>query len=196
MDQSVTDADLDAILSIQLTVAWAGEGATEPPRLGWWRTALHDPDAGLHLFNSLLPKTARWAVLEAAREAARRVDAASRQQHGRGDDRITLYHFGFELDERLQARIVGLKQGGGSPGESLAGLDDLRADWDEAAMCRWLSGLADFPALDIAPGGRQLREPAPVSAVSTAKLLARALLTENSSSLPATYPMPFFGARS
>src|SRR5690606_38217502 len=36
-------ADLDTILTLQLAVAWAGEGETRPPRLRWWRTALNDP---------------------------------------------------------------------------------------------------------------------------------------------------------
>lgn len=31
---------LEEILSRQLLVAWAGEGKSDPPRPGWWRTSL------------------------------------------------------------------------------------------------------------------------------------------------------------
>ncbi len=35
---TMTPSQLDAILELQLAVAWAGEAMTDPPRLGWWRT--------------------------------------------------------------------------------------------------------------------------------------------------------------
>jgi hypothetical protein len=67
-------ATLDMILTAQLAVAWAGE-AGDPPRLKWWRTDLASEFGGEDLFKRLLPHTWRWAVLEGAREAARRRDA-------------------------------------------------------------------------------------------------------------------------
>ena len=42
----LTHAQLDEILALQLTVAWAGEAAGEPPRLGWWKTDLVDKEGG------------------------------------------------------------------------------------------------------------------------------------------------------
>lgn len=33
-----TRDELDHILAIQLTVAWAGDALSEPQRLGWWPT--------------------------------------------------------------------------------------------------------------------------------------------------------------
>lgn len=71
-------AVLDEVLSLQLLVAWAGEGKTDPPRLGWWRTSLVDEFGGEDLFARLMPRTWRWAVLEAARTAARIADAEAR----------------------------------------------------------------------------------------------------------------------
>ena len=47
---------LDAILALQLTVAWAGEGLSDPKRLDWWRTDLVDALGGGDLFARLLPK--------------------------------------------------------------------------------------------------------------------------------------------
>ena len=67
-------ATLDAILTAQLAVAWAGEGGEEP-RLKWWRTDLASEFGGEDLFKRVLPHTWPWAVLEGAREAARRHDA-------------------------------------------------------------------------------------------------------------------------
>ena len=40
------DGALDAILAIQLTVAWAGEARCDPKRLAWWDTDLVDPEGG------------------------------------------------------------------------------------------------------------------------------------------------------
>src|SRR5690606_21039027 len=91
---------LDRILTAQLAVAWAGEGGEEP-RLGWWRCDLCSEFGGEDLFRRLLPHTWHWAVLEGAREAARRHDAALRQQDHDPDRLVSLYSLGFEADERL-----------------------------------------------------------------------------------------------
>ena len=69
-------SEVDALLSAQIIVAWAGEGHVgDERRLGWWRSDLVSEFGGLDLFQRLLPTTAPWAVLQAVREAARRVDA-------------------------------------------------------------------------------------------------------------------------
>ena len=51
----LSDEALDAILAVQLTVAWAGEGRSDPPRLGWWETDLVDQDGRGELLKRLLP---------------------------------------------------------------------------------------------------------------------------------------------
>ena len=106
---------LDAILGLQLTVAWAGERAAEPERLGWWDTDLVDEAAGGDLFARLVPRTAAWAGLELAREAAKRVDAAAREKLATPDDWVSLYHFGFQLDEALNDRLAHHKRLGAAP---------------------------------------------------------------------------------
>jgi hypothetical protein len=50
-------------LSLQLAVAWAGEAAGEPTRLGWWKSDLVDPEGGGDLFARLALRTAPWAGL-------------------------------------------------------------------------------------------------------------------------------------
>jgi hypothetical protein len=68
MATPLTDAAADAILGLQVTVAWAGEGRCSPRRLGWWDTDLIDEAGGGDLFKRLLPHTHGWASVEAARE--------------------------------------------------------------------------------------------------------------------------------
>jgi len=58
MSEPIRDAILDTVLALQLTVAWAGEGLSEPPRLGWWQTDLVDELGGGDLLARLLPPIA------------------------------------------------------------------------------------------------------------------------------------------
>ena len=69
-------SDIDRALTSQLVVAWAGETGEEH-RLGWWRSDLVSEYGGVDLFRRLLPSTWRWAVLQGAREAARRTGLGS-----------------------------------------------------------------------------------------------------------------------
>src|SRR6187455_1033423 len=57
----ISPTHLDEILSLQLAVAWAGEAAGEPARLGWWKSDLVDGEGGGDLFARLVPRTAKWA---------------------------------------------------------------------------------------------------------------------------------------
>jgi hypothetical protein len=118
------DDILDHILTAQLAVAWAGEGGEEP-RLGWWKTDLASEFGGEDLFARLLPATWPWAVLEGAREAARRADAAGRAQHHAPDRLLTLFHLGPELDERLSERLRDHKRSGTTPKDALPRLGAL-----------------------------------------------------------------------
>ena len=106
---------LDAILSVQLTVAWAGEGEGEAPRLGWWRTDLVSQEGGGDFFRRLTPHTWMWASLQGAREAARRADAAQRARDHNPDRLLTLFHLGPALDGWLEERLLELKRAGRSP---------------------------------------------------------------------------------
>ncbi len=123
-------ADLDAIVALQLTVAWAGERAAEPERLGWWETDLVDELAGGDLFARLLPRTAAWAGLELAREAARRADRRARAQLADPDAMATLFHFGFALDEALDDRLAHLKRTGAAPSDALGEHFGVRPEGD------------------------------------------------------------------
>ena len=115
MTVPIAVTDLDDILAIQLSVAWAGEGRCEPRRLGWWDTDLIDPRGGGDLMARLLPRTAAWAGLEAVREAAMRVDRKARGALPDPDKVRTLYFLGFAIDEQLGDRLRQLKLGGQLP---------------------------------------------------------------------------------
>lgn len=81
-----TTAEVDLLLTAQIAVAWAGEGHVgEEPRLGWWRSDLTSEFGGRDLFERLLPRTYRWAVFQAVREAARRTDAEMRERANNPD---------------------------------------------------------------------------------------------------------------
>ncbi len=51
-----TPEELDAVLMLQFFIAWAGEGLTDPSRLGWWSTQLLDEWGGEDLFKRLFPR--------------------------------------------------------------------------------------------------------------------------------------------
>src|SRR5688572_15258501 len=70
---AIPTSEIDHALTAQLLVGWAGESGEEK-RLGWWRSDLVSPFGGMDLFRRLLPSTWEWAVLQGAREAARRKD--------------------------------------------------------------------------------------------------------------------------
>jgi hypothetical protein len=177
-------ATLDAILTAQLAVAWAGE-AGEDPRLKWWRTDLASEFGGQDLFKRLLPHTWQWAVLEGAREAARRHDADVRAKDADPDRLLTLFRLGFETDEHVGERLADLKRSGQSPVEALPGLRDvLGSSWSKSAFADWVAGHGDSTVVS-APVGRRLKGDAPVSVELLVKKLVAALHP-----LADAYPMP------
>jgi hypothetical protein len=167
-------AVLDEILSLQLLVAWAGEGKTDPPRLGWWRTSLVDEFGGEDLFQRLMPRTWKWAVLEAARVAARIADAEARSHAADGDQLISLFHFDFELDEQLDDRLAELKRSEREPTEVLPRLAVIRQPWNAQAF---LAGLRELSAATTATSsiGRRLKGSMPESRLEAARQLAAAM---------------------
>lgn len=182
----VPTSTLDHILTAQLAVAWAGESGEEP-RLGWWRTDLVSEFGGEDLFRRLLPATWRWAVLQGAREAARRHDAQRRGQEHDADRLVSLFHLGPELDDQLDERLQDLKRSGKTPTDALPGLREvLTAEWDAAAFSDWVSAHGNVDTV-AAPAGRRLRGEAPAALDRGIDKLVSGLLP-----LAADYPLPHF----
>ena len=133
----------------------------------------------------MLPHTWQWATLEAAREAARRHDAEVRARDADADRLLTLFHLGFEVDERLAERLAELKRAGRPPAETLKGLGDVvSARWSKADFDSWLSAHGEA-AIVTAPVGRRLTGDVPQSIELLVKKLVAALQP-----LAEAYPMP------
>lgn len=185
MGPSVPQKALDVVLSVQLTVAWAGEGRCSPRRLGWWDTDLIDPAGGGDFFARLMPRTHGWAALEAAREAARRTDAKARSKLADPDKIRTIYFLGFEFDERLGDRLRVLKTAGRPPAEVLPLRLPLTAEFDKSKLASTLGG-GDV-RFTVVPGGRQLKGKRPDAPAAMVAHLAAALVP-----LAEQYPLPFY----
>ena len=178
--------ELDRILELQLGVAWAGETKTDPPRLGWWRTAMSAEFGGEDLLRRLTPKTWQWATLECCRAAAKRVDDAARSTADDADHLISLYRLGFELDERLDERLLELKQSGVPPTEVFPELAELFSAWSKSGLEAFLAdgGEASFTTTAT---GRRLKGEMPTDHAAVVSQLAAALLP-----LADKYPLPYF----
>ncbi|MBK1717201.1 hypothetical protein CKO27_06000 [Thiocystis violacea] len=178
-------SDIDAVLTAQLAVAWAGEDGEER-RLGWWRSDLAAEFGGEDLFKRLLPRTWPWAVLQGAREAARLKDAELRQQDHDPDRILSLYHLGFEPDERIEERFQSLKRSGSSPREALPGLADaIEPAWNREHFLDWIHGQGRTETT-ATPVGRRLKEHPSASIEPLVRRLVAGLVP-----LPDTYPLPY-----
>jgi hypothetical protein len=189
MSEVVDHSVLDAVLAVQLVVAWAGEGRHQPKHLGWWKTDMIDPEGGGDLMARLLPRTHAWASLEAAREAARRFDAKARDRLGNPDKLRTLYFLGFALDEALADRLSALKRQGHPPVEVLKlGLLQQKSSKEAFAAA---FGRDDVPFTVVSGGGgtsgRQLKGSKPDDASEMVLRLAAGLLP-----ISDQYPLPFY----
>lgn len=185
MHPPLTDAALDAILALQFTVAWAGEGRCSPRRLGWWDTDLIDDAGGGDLLARLLPQTHAWASLEAVREAARQADARARGRMADPDHVRSLFFLGFELDEQLNDRLASLKRSGRPPAAALSLPLPLTAAFSKEQLIAALrGGDASFTVL---PGARQLKGRPPAAPDAMIAQLAAALVP-----LAEQYPLPFY----
>jgi hypothetical protein len=183
---TIAENDLDQILALQLTVAWAGEGHCQPPRLGWWRTDIVDPMGGGDLLARLLPKTHLWASLEAARAAALTVDRAARANMADPERLRTLFYMGFELDEQLAERVAALKGGGVPPAEQLSLPLSLEGSFSAEELGAVLRRSAGGEHT-VVPGGRQMKGAMPEDRLTAVQTLAAGLVPFTDS-----YPMPFF----
>lgn len=178
-------SDIDVALTSQLVVAWAGE-AGEEPRLGWWRSDLASKYGGEDLFRRLTPSTWRWAALQGARAAARRVDAELRGRADEPDRIVSLFRLGFEVDERIEERLADLKRSGRAPDKALADLAITQADWSPDDFWDWVAGHGE-PAGTASTVGRRLNGSLPASVGQQVRKLVASLAPAAGS-----YPLPHF----
>jgi hypothetical protein len=180
----LTDVQLDTLLTLQLATAWAGERSGDEPRLGWWATDMVSEFGGHALFARLTPRTAQWAALEVAREAARRTDAAARAKDANPDRLRSLFSLGFAVDEQLADRLAYHKRSGEPPEACLPELGALLARWDRDAFAAWARrGPGSNTANE--PSGRRLISAMPEDPVEVARRLVHALVPFTDS-----YPCP------
>ena len=184
MPDRLSPAHLDEILALQLTIAWAGEAAGDPSRLGWWRTDLVDAEGGGDLFVRLVPRTAQWTSLMLVREAARRCDEAARKNLARGDSVWTLFHFGFAGAEQLADRLAHHRRERHVAADVLGARFLCANPWSESTLRQMLEALGKAK-VEGTPGGRHLHVTG-ASPVEAAGLLAAALLP-----LEKSYPLAF-----
>ena len=180
-------SEIDQLLSAQLIVAWAGEKGGDEKRLGWWRTDLLSEFGGRDLLSQLLPHTGEWAVYQAVREAARRTDAAAREESHDSDLLVSLYSLGFEIDERADERLQELKRSGKDPLEALPGLKSLVDEsWSQQAFVDWCEGhgKSDYTGTST---GRRLKGEMPSSLDRVIHRLVAAMVP-----LADEYPLPHF----
>lgn len=191
----LTASDLDRILAAQCIVAWAGEGGEVVQRLGWWPSQMVAEYGGQDLLERLLPRTWRWAILQTAREAARLKDLELRKkQSSNADERVSLFHLGFEVDEQLDERLQHHKRLEQAPHLVLPGLqglvtaDDgsLIEDWAPDTFWSWV-GKHPQPEVESSPTGRRLIHPVLLDAAQLTDQFVGALAVPT----PATsYPLP------
>lgn len=187
---SPTLGALDQALTAQVAVAWAGERGEDEPRLGWWRTDLVSEFGGEDLFRQLLPSTWRWATLQSVREAARRADEALRSRDADKDRIVSLFRFGFELDERIEERLADLKRAHDDPVAALPGLAEvIGPSWDRDRFAAWLAG---HGSARIGPSsvGRRIEGAPPDDLGEAVERLLAAL-----NPLADAYPLPHFRRR-
>jgi len=187
--ERISASTLDAILALQMTIAWAGEGLCEPKRLDWWRTDLVDPAGGGDLFKRLFPKTHQWAALEAVRSAAIQTDRRERAKLAKPDALRTLFFWGADVDEQLSDRLAEHKHNASSqmPSEVLPLPIELGVSFDRAAFEAAVRIPDRKVETKVVPGGRLLVEAGTEDLEIKAKKLAAALLP-----LADNYPMPMY----
>jgi hypothetical protein len=184
-----TVAALDCVLTAQLAVAWAGEGHVgEESRLGWWRSDLTSEFGGRDLFERLAPQTYRWAVLQAAREAARLRDAELRAQANDPDGVVSLFRLGLPLDERVEERLQERKGDERHPERALSGLRDLLGEgrWNRAGFEAWVKSHGKVEH-KVEPLGRRLVGERPEALTELVGRLVAALYP-----LAESYPLPHY----
>ena len=132
--------------------------------------------AGGDLFARLLPKTHRWASLEAVRKAAMQVDREARLGMAHPDQVRTLFFWGFALEEKLVEQLALHKRSGTEP----LGVLPFPLSINEAFVRSTLEEALRLPRHDVAykvvPSGRELTGVLPEAPALRARHLAAALL--------------------
>jgi len=136
---------------------------------------MSDEFGGEDLLRRLTPKTWQWAVLESCRAAAKRVDDAARRNADHADHLISLYRLGFEVDERLDERLLELKLDGLPPTEVFPGLAELFSDWSLELFESWIAECGEARFTTTATGRRLIGE-MPQDVLAAATQLVAALL--------------------
>lgn len=183
-------SEIDSLLTAQLIVAWAGERGQDERRLGWWRTDLLSADGGRDLLGSLLPRTGEWAVLQAVREAARRIDEASRQEAHDSDTLLSLFALGFQVEERTDERLQDFKRSEKSPAEALpVAMELINGKWDQQAFVDWCEdhGAGNYTTTTA---GRRIKGDVPSSLDRIVAGLISALVP-----ISDEYPLPHYSIR-
>jgi hypothetical protein len=186
----VSQRDIDSLLSAQLIVAWAGEkGDADDPasqRLGWWQTNLVGEGAEYE-FKDLLPNTWRWGMLQAVRHAAKIHDASVRAKDHDPDRLLTLYSLGFEIDEKVDERLVQFKQNSKAIEEVLPDVASMiNAGWSLERFTTWVAKHGKESTTTV-PAGRRLKGQPPEQIHTLLGKLVAGLAP-----LADTYPMPHF----
>lgn len=180
-------SEIDSLLTAQLIVAWAGERGQDERRLGWWRTDLLSADGGRDLLGSLLPRTGEWAVLQAVREAARRIDEAARKEAHDSDRLLSLFALGFQVEERTDERLQDFKRSGKSPGEALpVAMELIGGNWDQQSFVDWCEGHGEGNYTKTT-SGRRIKGDVPTSLARIVAGLVSALLPVSEE-----YPLPHY----
>jgi hypothetical protein len=186
----VSQRGIDSLLSAQLIVAWAGEkGDAEDSasqRLGWWQTNLVGEGAEYDL-KELLPNTWRWAMLQAVRHAAKIHDASIRAKDHDPDRLLTLYSLGFEIDEKVDERLVQFKQNSKAIEEVLPDVAlMISVGWSLDRFVSWVAKHGKEATTSV-PAGRRLKGQPPEQIQAMIGRLIAGLAP-----LADTYPMPHF----
>jgi hypothetical protein len=184
MSVHLSNEDLDQILALQFSVAWAGESGGEPRRLCWWQSDLIDAETGGDLFARLLPRTHEWAGLSLGRRCAVRVDAEGRGNLSAGDRVQTLFHLGFEIDEQLCDRVAEHRRHRRSPADVLGEGLAIGFAWSPRTFAQRLAAFG-APKVELTTGGRRLKAKK-LAPLDAARQLAAALLP-----LADKYPLPY-----
>ena len=187
---SLSQRDVDSLLSAQLIVAWAGErGHTDDPssqRLGWWQTNLVGEGAEYE-FKDLLPNTWRWAMLQVVRHAAKIHDASVRVKDHDPDRLLTLFSLGFEIDEKVDERLVQFKQNSKAIEDVLPDVASMiNSDWSVDRFTNWVVKHGKESSTTV-PAGRRLKGQPPEQIQAMLEKLIAGLAP-----LADTYPMPHF----
>lgn len=182
-----TTQEIDRILSIQFIVAWTGESADEPKRLGWWQSDLVDPLGGGDFLKRLLPGTHRWAALQSARKIAQKVDSKARLQLPNPDLVRTIFFWGFDIDFRIEDRIRHLKAEQVAPQDALELPFELGSNWNEVTFLKYLNELDADGSYTEKREGRELKNPDHQCQSQAIKQLAKALAPFQSN-----YQLPYF----